>query len=315
MNKQQDTTTPVEGKATEPWGRLGGACKRATDTLGSFLFLLPLAFIFDLAGYIPPYLRLFAVYTLLALPLFRYPRASVIRGASVLVTAILLNAFAPLPQAAEILLLTFVHLWIWSLSGLLPNWLAQGVAFYTLIHLFLLQSPLGFNLLEEINRGVVWFGQLITGGTIRTGYTYQNVGSFLLFLSLSIHAWDRGTVSKIRTAVFLVIILLLNGLLSSVLLYTVDLGPDLTWDLNFRELFGYKAMASYAARTTVLVFPFFIFLAHAMAYLVLHHDSTSSGGVTPAKASTSWVMALSCCWPAEVSSNQPSSSFLKASTR
>jgi len=265
MKKQQDTSTPVEGKATDPGGRLGGVCKRATDTLGAFLFLLPLAFIFDLAGYIPPHLRLFTVYALLALPLCRYPRASVIRGVPVLVAAILLNALAPLPLAAEILLLTFVHLWIWSLSsGLVPGWLAQGVAFYTLLHLFLFQSPLGFELLEGINRIVTWFGRWITGGTIQTGYTYQNVGSFLLFLSLSIHAWDRGAVSKARTAAFLLVILLLNGLLSAVLLFTVDLGPDLTWDLNFRELFDYKALASYAVRATVLVFPFLIFLAHTV---------------------------------------------------
>ena len=67
MEKQHDTSTPEDGNATGPGGRLGYVCTRATDTLGAFLFLLPLAFIFDLAGYIPPYLRLFAIYLLLAL--------------------------------------------------------------------------------------------------------------------------------------------------------------------------------------------------------------------------------------------------------
>lgn len=284
MKRPQNISTPTEGKASAPQG---GIRKRATDTLGAVLFLLPLAFIFDLAGYLPPYLRLFAIYTLLALPLCRYPRMSVVRGVSVLVAAIVLNALAPLPQTAEILLLTFVHLWIWSLSGLLSGWLARGVAFYALLHLFLFQSPLGFDLLEGINRIVTGFGSWITGGTIRTGYTYQNAGSFLLFLSLSIHAWDRGMVSKARTAAFLLVILLLNGLLSSVLLFTVDLGPDLTWDLNFRDLLDYKTLASYAARTILLIFPFFIFLAHTVVYLALHHDSTSSRSMAPAKASTS----------------------------
>jgi len=287
MKKQQDTSTPAEGKAADPWGRLGGVCKRATDTLEALLFLLPLAFIFDLTGYIPPYLRLLAIYVLLALPLCRYPRASVVRGASVLMAAIVLNALAPLPQAAEILLLTFVHLWIWSLSDMAPGWLTRGVAFYALLHLFLFQSPLGFDLLEGFNRITTGFGSWITGGTIQTGYTYQNAGSFLLFLSLSIHAWNRGAVSKARTAAFLLVILLINGLLSAVLLFTVDLGPDLTWDLNFRDLFGYKELASYAARTTLLIFPFLIFLAHAVAYLILHHDSTSSSDMAPGKASTS----------------------------
>ncbi|MEI7899802.1 MAG: hypothetical protein WCK89_06085 [bacterium] len=284
-NKQQNTYVPADGNAADPGGRLGCVCKRATDTLGAFLFLLPLAFIFDLAGYLPPYLRLFAVYALLALPLFRYPLASVVRGAAVLVAAILLNAFAPLPQVAEVLLLTFVHLWIWSLSGQVSGWLAQGVAFYALLHLLLFQSPIGFDLLEGINRTVIWFVRWIAGGTLQTGYTYQNVGSFLLFLSLSIHAWDRSAVSKARTAAFLLVILLLNGLLSAVLLFTVDLGPDLTWDLKFRDLFSYKELASYTARATVLVFPFFIFLGHAVAYLVLHHDAALSRSTAPAKLS------------------------------
>ncbi len=285
MKKQQHTYAPADGKATDLWGRLGCICKRATDTFGAILFLLPLAFIFDLAGYLPPHLRLFAVYVLLALPLFRYPRASVVRGAAALVAAILLNAFAPLPQVAEVLLLTSVHLWIWSLSGMVSGWLARGIAFYALLHLFLFQSPLGFDLLEGINRTVNWSVRWIAGGTLQTGYTYQNVGSFLLFLSLSIHAWDRGAVSKARTAAFLLVVLLLNGLLSAVLLFTVDLGPDLTWDLNFRDLFSYKELASYTARATLLVFPFFIFLGHAVAYLVLHHDAALSRSTASAKLS------------------------------
>lgn len=287
MKKQQETSTPADGTAADPFGRLGKICKRVTDTSGAFLFLLPLAFIFDLAGYIPPHLRLFAIYTLLALPLFRYPQASVIRGASVLVAAILLNALAPLPPVAEVLLLTFAHLWIWSVPGHISGRLAQGVAFYALIHLFLFQSPLGYDLLEGINRVMTWFGRWIAGGTIQTGYTYQNVGGFLLFLSLSIHAWQRGLVSKARTAAFVLVILLLNGLLSAVLLFTVDLGPDLTWDLNFRDAFGYKELFSYAARATLLIFPFLVFLAQAVAYLVLHHGAASSHGRAPTKTSSS----------------------------
>ena len=130
--KQQQTSTPAAAKAIGRSGRLGRLFSRATDTFGAFLFLLPLAFIFDLTGYIPPYLRLFAIYTLLALPLCRYPRAAVLRGAPVLVAAILVNALAPLPQVAEVLLFTFVHLWIWSLSGQVSGWLAQGCHGYNL---------------------------------------------------------------------------------------------------------------------------------------------------------------------------------------
>jgi hypothetical protein len=278
MKNKENTTAPVEGKATEPRGRWYSVYRHITDTLGAILFLLPLAFIFDLAGYIPPHLRLFAIYTLLALPLCRYPRASVLRGGTVLAAAILLNAFAPLPQAAEVLLLTFTHLWVWSPSGVISGWLAQGIAFYAVLHLFLFQSPLGYSLLEGMNHAVIWFGQWVTGRMIRTGYTYQNIGSLMLFLTLSVHAWDRGILSKARTALFLLIILLLNGLLSAVLLTTVDIGADLTWDLQFRDLFSYRQLVSYATHTIQLIFPIFIFFAHAATYLILHHDAASSGG-------------------------------------
>jgi hypothetical protein len=282
MKQQQDKRTPAGQGTPGPRGRMGRVVQRTVDTLGAFLFLLPLAFIFDLTGYIPPYLRLFAIYVLLALPLLRYPKAAVLRGAAVLGGAILLNAFAPVPQVAEVLLLTFVHLWIWSLSGRIPGWLAQGVAFYAVLHLFLFLSPLGVHLLERINQLMALCGGWIAGGTVETGYTYQNVGSFLLFLSLSLHAWNRSIISKARTGAYLLIIALANGLLSGVLLYAVNLGPDLTWDLNFRDPFGYRELVSYAARATLLIFPLFIFLAHAIAYLVLHHDTTSAGKATTA---------------------------------
>ena len=67
---------------------------------------------------------------------------------------------------AQILLFAFTHLWIWSLSGKVSGWLIQGVTFYALLHLFLFQSPIGFHLLEGINRGVIWVGRWIAGGTI-----------------------------------------------------------------------------------------------------------------------------------------------------
>lgn len=287
MKKPPEPKATRDPKSTDSQDRWRRAGRRAADTLGAFLFLLPLAFIFDLAGYIPSYLRLFAIYALLALPLLRYPRAAVLRGAPVLAGAILLNALAPLPQVAEVMLLTFVHLWIWSLSGQLSGWLARGVTFYAVLHVFLFQSAPGFNLLEGINHLVTWCGGWIAGGMVRTGYTYQNVGGILLFLSLSIHAWDRGAVSKARTGAFVLAILLLNGLLSSVLLFAVDLGPDLTWDLKFRDLFGYKELVSYTARAMVLVFPLLVFLAQATAYLVLHHDTATSRAPAPTQGASS----------------------------
>jgi hypothetical protein len=274
--ESRQTSSQAENQTMSLWKHMAGFHRRLADTLGAVLFLLPLAFIFDLAGYLPQHLRLFAVYTLLALPLCRYTRAQALRGGAVMAAAILLNGLLPMPRTTELLLLTFAHLWIWSFSGLVSGRLSRGIAFYALLHLFLFQSPLGYHLLEGMNRLTAWVGQLITGRMIRTGYTYQNIGSFLLFLSLSIHAWNRNLVSVARTFLFLPVVLLLNGLLSAVLLTAVDLGPDLTWDLNFRELFTHRELTSYSTRAILLIYPFFIFLAHTIAYLILHHDSSPS---------------------------------------
>ena len=277
VSKQnQPNGEPAFFAASQP-ASLRGLLKRATDTvggtLGSLLFLTTLALIFDLVGYLPPFARLFLVYGLLALPLCRWPRARVLRGGSVLLGVMISNALVPLPHAAEVSLLTFAHLWIWSLGGLTTGPLVQGILFYTVLHLYLFASPLGYQVLEALNavatRATRWFA----GGTLHLGYTYQNLGSLLLFLCLSLHAWDRSRVSKFRTAAFLFVAVLLNGFLAAVLVHMVDLGPDLVWELKFRELFTAAELARHLRRLMVLIFPALIFLAHAIAYLFLHHDT------------------------------------------
>ena len=268
-----ETETGSADRRAPVWRRLGRAAGAAGGTLGSLVFLATLALIFDLVGYLPPFARLFLVYGLLALPLCRWPKPRVLRGGAVLLGVALINALAPLPQAAEVPLLTFAHLWIWSLGGVATGPLLQGILFYTVLHLYLFASPLGYEVQEALNalmtRATRWFA----GGTLHIGYTYQNLGSLLLFLSLSVHAWDRNRVSKFRTAAFLIVAVLLNGFLSAFLLRMVDLGPDLVWELKFRELFTCAELAGHLRHLGVLVFPALVFLAHAIAYLVLHHDA------------------------------------------
>jgi len=259
------------------WRGLKRAVATAGSTLGSLLFLTTLALIFDLVGYLPPFARLFLVYGLLALPLCRWPGARVLRGGAVLLGVVLINALVPLPHAVEVALLTFAHLWIWSLGGVPTGPLVQGVLFHTVMYLYLFASPLGYQVLEALNAGVTRATSWFAGGTLHLGYTYQNLGSLLLFLSLSVHAWDRSRVSKFRTAAFLLVAVLLNGFLSTVLLHMVNLGPELVWELKFRELLTTTELAGRLRGLTVLVFPAFVFLAHAIAYLFLHHDIPRAG--------------------------------------
>lgn len=261
-----EATGPGEaGFGLRVWARLSG-------TLGSLVFFLPLAFIFDLVGYIPPYLRLFAVYTLLALPLCRYARPALLRTAPVLLAVMVLHGVTPLPEVAGVLLLAFTHVWIWSHAHTVSRALLRGVAFYALLHVFLFASPLGYHVLEVGAGWMTQAGQRLARAEIKTGYTYQNLGSLLLFLSLSIHLWDRSRVSILRTGAFLVVAVLLSGFLSAALLLKVNLAPELAWELKFRDVLDYHALAEHLKNLPLLVFPAVVFLAYATAYLFLHHD-------------------------------------------
>ena len=244
----------------------------AAVTSRSLLFLVPLALIFDLAGYMPPYLRLLALYGLLALPLCRLPRPGVLRAGAVLGAVILVNAVLPLPLMAEVSLLAFAHIWIWTAAGLQSPVLVKGILFYTVLYLYLFASPLGYQHLESLAASGNGLSRWITGGTLNLGYTYQNLGSLLLFLTLSVHAWDRRLVSVFRTAAFLLIAVLLNGILSALLVYRLDLAPELVWELAYRERFAFPELAEHVGRLLMLAFPFFIFLGHALGYLLVHHD-------------------------------------------
>ena len=263
------------------FARLVAQARFAADAAGgtarSLLFLTTLAVIFDLVGYLPPFARLFTVYGLLALPMCWWPRARVLRGGSVLLGVTLLNAVLALPQPAEAALLAFAHLWIWSPGGTTTGPLVQGICFYTILYLYAFMSPLGYQVLETLNAALARVTRWFAGGTLNIGYTYQNLGSLLLFLCLSVHAWDRSGISKFRTAAFLVVAVLCNGFLAAVLVHMVNLDPELAWELKFRELFTYAELLKRLPHLAVLAFPTVVFLAHAVAYLFLHHDTRRDG--------------------------------------
>jgi hypothetical protein len=246
--------------------------------LGSLLFLAPLALIFDLVGYITPAIRLFLIYCLLAIPFCRWPKARLMRGVPVLLLVIVANSALSLPAPAQILLLVFVHLWIWSLAGVASPALVQGIAFYTLLHIYLFFSPLGYQVLESLSDFSATVSGWITGASLNLGYTYYNIGSLLLFLCLSIHAWDRSAISKLRTGAFLVVALLLNAFLSAFLIYKVNTAPDLTWELKFRDAFDLPVLWGYLSNLALLVYPALVCLVHAIAYLFLHHDVRKGPG-------------------------------------
>jgi len=287
MDQNSESRQSPENGADSPKGSSNEkmpvqVSRTVTGMLGSLLFLAPLALIFDLVGYITPAIRLFLIYGFLALPLCRWPKDKFLRGAGVLLLVMAANAALPLPDPAQILLLVFAHLWIWSLAGVASPAMVQGIAFYTLVYLYLFFSPLGFQVLESLSDFSAIISGWITGASLNLGYTYYNIGSLLLFLSLSIHAWDRSTISKLRTGAFLIVALLLNAFLSAFLIYKVNTAPDLTWELKFRDAFDLTVLWGYLSNLPLLVYPALICLAHAVAYLFLHHD-VRKGPVDPAE--------------------------------
>ena len=263
----QDRDAPLAQKASARLAAL------IIGTLASLLFLAPLALIFDLVGYTTPQVRLFLIYALLALPLCVWPRTRLLRGASVLILVMVAVSALPLPDTVQILLLVFAHLWIWTLAGVASPSIVQAISFYTLLHIYLFLSPLGYDVLEAMTNISTRITEWITGATLNVGYTYFNLGSLLLFLSLSIHAWDRTTISKVRTAAFLVVTLMLSAFLGAFLIYKVNTAPELTWELKFRDPFDLSVLGGHLKNLALLAYPGLICLVHAITYLFLHHDA------------------------------------------
>ena len=247
------------------------------------LYLLPLGLIFDLVGYLPPAARLFLLYGLLALPLCLKPSKQAGWLALGLGLVMLLRAALPVPVVAETALLLGVHLAIWTVMAPVPPALRLGVVAYAFVHLFLFVSPLGYPALETMTAAGNHVSQWIADQPFHLGPTYQNIGSFLLFLVLSIFSWDGSRVGPLRTAGFLLVAILLNALAAVLLIDRVDFAADFAWMLKFRDAFGFAELWKRMLGMAVLVFPALLFLSHLAAYLILHYTKTprSDGASVP----------------------------------
>ncbi|MCX6867032.1 MAG: hypothetical protein NTV46_12595, partial [Verrucomicrobia bacterium] len=235
------------------------------------LYLLPLGLIFDLVGYLPPAARLYLLYGLLALPLCLKPSKQAGWLALGLGLVMVLRAALPVPAVAETALFLGIHLAIWTVMAPVPRALRLGVVAYAFVHLFLFVSPLGHPALEAMTAAGNRVSQWIADQPFHLGPTYQNLGSFLLFLVLSIFSWDGSRVAPLRTASFVLVAILLNALAAVLLIDRVDFSADVAWTLKFRDAFGFAELWKRMLGMAVIVFPVFLFLAHLAAYLILHY--------------------------------------------
>lgn len=235
------------------------------------LYLLPLGLIFDLLGYMPPALRLFLLYGLLALPLCLKPSKQAGWLALGLGLAMVLRASFQMPVVAETMLFLLLHLAIWTVMAPVPRALQSGVLAYAFLHLFLFVSPLGHPVLEALMAVGNQVSQWITGQPFHLGPSYQNLGGLLLLLVLSVFSWDGSKVALLRTGSFVLVGLLLNALAAVVLIERVDFAADFAWTLKFRDLFGFPELWKRLLGLGVLVFPGLLFLVQLGVYLVLHY--------------------------------------------
>jgi hypothetical protein len=239
------------------------------------LYLLPLGLIFDLVGYLPPQLRLFLIYGLLVLPLCLKPSKPAGWLALGLGLVVLLRAMLPLPAVAETALFLLAHLAIWSGMAPVPRSLRSGVVAYAFVHLFLFVSPLGHPLLETMASAGNRTLQSIAGQPFHLGPTYQNLGTLLFFLTLSVFSWDGTKVAAFRSAGYLLAAVLLNALAAVVLIDKTDFAASFSWTLKFRDPFGFPELWKQLKGLAVIVFPALLFVIQLAAYLILHYGKAA----------------------------------------
>jgi hypothetical protein len=248
------------------------------------LYLLPLGLIFDLLGYLPPQLRLFLIYGLLALPLCLKPSKPAAWLALGLLLVVVLRAVLPMPAVAETALLLLAHLAIWSVMAPVPRPLRMGVVAYAFVHLLLFVSPLGHPVLEMMTAAGNNILQWIAGQPFHLGPTYLNLGGLLLFLTLSLFSWDGSKVAAFRSAGYLLVAVLLNALAAVVLIDKTDFAASFSWSLKFRDPFGFPELWKQLKGLAVIVFPAFLFMIQLAAYMILHYGKAPKVAEEPAVA-------------------------------
>ena len=236
------------------------------------LFLLPLGLIFGLLGYVPDHLRLLLIYLLLLEPILlarTRRRAELLLLLLALAAGVVLNGVVthnPLFQIASLLLLHFL---VWSRAD--SRWLKlyPAVIAFLFLYVALFLSPLGFYPVEAlVGRLSALFTSLLRA-PCSLGFTYQNTGSMLLFLVLSV-SLIRSRLSLVRTLCFAVVLVLLTTLLFKLVLYRLDLNPELMLKLGVYEYTGNREYISFYSRIAVLLFPGLLFLAHLGLFGIYH---------------------------------------------
>jgi len=233
------------------------------------VFLLTLGLVFDFTGCLPLHLRLFLLYTLLLVPIcLRHTRRRLVLALALVLT-VGLNATVtsdPLSQTGLLLLVTLL-VWDSADAGLRVFW--PPVVFFALAHAFLFVSPKGYFFLDGLaQRSAALYATLLRD-TCNLGYTYQNIGSVLVFLTLSVFLIRDG-VSSLRTACFAILLVLVTAVTFKFVLYRIDINADLTLELDWHDYRGLSQYAGFCSRLIVLAFPGVLFLAHLALFLVFH---------------------------------------------
>jgi hypothetical protein len=271
-------TAPRDGsQPVEPGGRppFPNVCLFA-------LFALTLGLIFNLLGYLPEHLRLLLIYALLLLPiLFERPERRAHQVAALLAAAAA-NALVRQNPVFQVCTLLLAHFYVWT--GYRSSWRAcyPAVVFFAALYLFLFQSPQGFHSLHGLAGLTTGLYARLVHGPCNLGYTYQNLGSLILFLTLSLFR-VRDAVSLVRSLCFSALLLLVTAAAIKFVLFGADLNAELLLKLDTAEPFSYRQYAEFTGRLVVLLFPGVLFLAH-LALFTLFHGSGAAFGAPEATA-------------------------------
>ncbi len=240
------------------------------------LFLLPLGLIFDQFGYLPPSVRLAAVYLLLALPLLLRPSRQAGWIGAGLALAALVRAWLPMPPVAEMAWLLLMHQAVWMTAGPAPRALRAGVLAYAVVHLALFLSPLGHPVTEALAAAGDTVTCWLTRQTFHFGPTYHGIGGLLLFATLSVFVWDGTRTAWVRVLALVPLLLLANAFCAAVLLEKAHLVNQesitsvFTWSLKFQEPFGFPELGEKLRLMAVIFYPKVLFVVYLAIYLALH---------------------------------------------
>lgn len=233
------------------------------------LFLLPLGLAFSLVGYVPEHLRLLLFYLLLLVPALVAAADHRFAPLSVLVCGALLHAAVNHNPLFQMSLLLLMHFLVWSCAA--RRWLKlyPAVIAFALLYTGLFLSPLGYYPVEALTGHMSALFTRLLRAPCSLGFTYQNTGSALLFLALSV-SLCRSRVGAVRAACFAVLLVLVTALMLKLVLYRLDLNLDHLLKLGVYEYTEDREYVRFYGHTAALFFPGLLFLAHLCLFGIYH---------------------------------------------